>query len=250
MSGHSHWARIRHKKAVVDARRGRAWSKLGRAVTMAAKVGGGNADDNPRLRLAIEKAKAGNMPKETIEKAVKKGTGELEGENFEEVLYEGYAPGGVAVMCQAVTDNRNRTSAEVKKLFERGGGNLGATNCVAFMFKQKGIIVVDASKASEDEIMETALEAGAEDIKTTTDAHEITCAADVFEHVKNTISEAGIEVESADLSMVADNDVALDLSGARKVMRLVDALEEHDDVEAVYSNSDIPDEVLEQLAKE
>jgi len=217
---------------------------------MAAKVGGGNVDDNPRLRLAIEKAKAGNMPKDTIEKAVKKGTGELEGESYEEVLYEGYAPGGVAVMCQAVTDNRNRTSSEVKKLFERGGGNLGATNCVAFMFRQKGIIIVDASKASEDQLMEIVLDAGAEDVSTTADAYEITCTADSFEHVKNAISEAGIEVDSADLSMVADNDVALDLNKARKVMRLVDALEEHDDVEAVYSNSDIPDEVLEQLAKE
>ncbi len=250
MSGHSHWSRIKHKKAVVDARRGKAWSKLARAVTMTAKVGGGNPDDNPRLRLAIDKAKAGNMPKDTIEKAIRKGTGELEGASFEDVLYEGYAPGGVAVMCQAVTDNRNRTSAEIKKLFERGGGNLGSANCVAFMFRQKGVIVVDAGKATEDQIIQIALEAGAEDIDTSTDAYEITCAPDAFERVKNAIAAAEIEIESADLSMIAENDVALDLQGARKVMRLVDALEEHDDVDAVYSNSDIPDDVLAQLTNE
>ena len=248
MSGHSHWARIRHKKAVVDARRGKAWSKLARAVTMAAKAGGGNANDNPRLRLAIDKAKADNMPKDTIEKAAKKGTGELEGESYEEVLYEGYAPGGVAVMCAAVTDNRNRTSSEIKKLFERGGGNLGSANCVAFMFKQKGLILVDAEKAAEDVIIQIALEAGAEDVDSSSQMHEITCSPDSFESVKNAVTEAEIEIESADLAMIADNTVTLDVKGARKVMRLVDALEEHDDVDAVYSNSNIPNDVLTQLA--
>ncbi len=250
MSGHSHWSRIRHKKAVVDARRGRAWSKLARAVTMAAKSSGGNPNDNPRLRLAIDKAKAGNMPKDTIDKAIKKGTGELEGESYEDVLYEGYAPGGVAVMCAAVTDNRNRTSAEMKKLFERAGGNLGSTNCVAFMFKQKGVIVVDATKATEDQIIQIALEAGADDVDSSDQMHEIICAPEAFESVKNAIAGAEIEIESADLSMLADNEVTLDLKAARKVMRLVDALEEHDDADAVYSNSHIPDDVLAQLADE
>ncbi len=160
MSGHSKWSTIKHKKAALDAKRGKAWSKLARAITMAAKTGG-NPNDNPRLRLAIDKAKGGNMPKDTIEKAIKKGTGELEGENYEDVLYEGYGPGGVAVMCQAVTDNRQRTGPEIKKIFERHNGNLGTTNCVAFQFQQKGVIVVSVEKATEDQIMELALEAGA-----------------------------------------------------------------------------------------
>ena len=250
MSGHSHWSRIRHKKAVVDARRGKAWGKLARAVTMAAKGGGGNPDDNPRLRLAIDKARADNMPKDTIEKAIKKGTGELEGGSYEEILYEGYAPGGVAVMCRAVTDNRNRTSAEIKKTFERGGGNLGATNCVGFMFRQKGVITISTEKATEDQIVEIALEAGADDVDSSEAVHEITCTPDTYENVKNAIAEAGVEIDSADLSMIADNDVTLDLSGARRVIRLVDALEEHDDIDAVYSNSDIPDDVLGQLAND
>jgi YebC/PmpR family DNA-binding regulatory protein len=217
---------------------------------MAAKVGGGNLNDNPRLRLAIDKSRAANMPKDTIERAVKKGTGELEGENYEDVRYEGYAPGGVAVMCQAVTDNRNRTSAEIKKIFERAGCSLGAVNCVAFMFHQKGVIIVDADKAGEDRIMEIALEAGADDVNSSDQVHEITCTPDAFERVKNALAEAGIEAASADLSMVADNEVTLDLDRARKVMRFVDALEEHDDVDAVYSNSNIPDDVLALLANE
>ena len=248
MSGHSHWARIRHKKAVVDARRGKAWGKLARAITVAAGVAGGNPDDNPRLRMAIDKARADNMPKDTIEKAIKKGTGELEGARYEDVLYEGYAPGGIAVMCQAVTDNRNRTSAEVRKIFERAGTSLGATNCVAFMFKQQGMIAVDKQKASEDQIMEIALEAGADDINSYEQVYEITCSPGAFESVKSALAEAEIEIESADLSMVADNEVKLDMDRARKVMRLVDALEEHDDVDAVYTNSDISDDVLAQLA--
>ena len=250
MSGHSHWARIKHKKAVVDSRRGKAWGKLSRAVTIAAKVAGGNADDNPRLRLAIDKARAANMPKDTIEKAIKKGTGELEGETYEDVVYEGYAPGGVAVMCRAVTDNRNRTSSEVKKIFERSGSSLGAPNCVAFQFKQMGMIVVGADKASEDQVMELALEAGADDVHSSKDGHEITCAPEVFEKVKKSLADAGIEVESADLTMMADTEITLDLERARKVMRLVDALEEQDDIDAVYTNSEIPEDVLAQLEKE
>ncbi len=250
MSGHSKWSTIKHNKAALDAKRGKAWSKLARAITMAAKASGGNPNDNPRLRLAIDKAKADNMPKDTIEKAIKKGTGDLEGENYEEVLYEGYALGGVAVMCQAVTDNRNRTSAEIKKIFERAGGNLGAPNCVAFMFKQRGVIIIDADAVDEDRLMEVAVEAGADDVNSSAEVHEITCAAEAFEAVRHAIKEADIEWRSADLSMVADGEMTLDLQGARKVMRLIDALEDHDDVDAVYSSSDIPDDVLTQLAEE
>ncbi len=249
MSGHSKWSTIKHKKAALDAKRGKAWSKLSRAITMASK-NGGNPADNPNLRLAIEKAKADNMPKDTIEKAIKKGTGELDGESYEEVLYEGYGSGGVAVMCRVVTDNRNRTSAEIKKIFERAGGNLGAPNCVAFMFHPKGIVVVEAGATTEDQIMEIALEAGADDVSGSAEAYEISCAPTAFESVREAIQAADLKLISADLAMVADNEVALDLTGARKVMRLVDALEDQDDVDAVYSNSDIADDVLEALAKE
>ena len=249
MSGHSKWSTIKHKKAALDAKRGKAWSKLARAITICAKTGG-NPDDNPRLRLAIDKAKSANMPKDTIEKAIKKGTGELEGESYEEILYEGYAPGGVAVMCKAVTDNRNRTGAEVKKIFERAGGNLGAVNCVAFQFKQKGVIVVETDKVDEDRIMEIALEAGADDVDSSELIHEITCSPEAFERLKQGIDEAEIEIQSADISMVAENTISLDRNGAKKVMRLVDILEEHDDVDAVYSNSDISDDVVSELAKE
>ncbi len=250
MSGHSKWSTIKHKKAALDARRGKAWSKLSRAVTMAAKAGGGNADDNPRLRLAIEKAKNDNMPKDTIEKAVKKGTGELEGESYEDVLYEGYASGGAAVMCLAVTDNRNRTSSEIKKIFERAGGNLGSQGCVSFQFKQKGVIIIDAAKATEDQIMEMALEAGADDVTSSEHIHEIVTSPDVFEAVRQAVDDSKIEIQSADLSMVADNLMILDLAGARKVMKLVDALDDHDDVDSVYSNTDVPDDVVAELSKE
>ena len=249
MSGHSKWSTIKHKKAALDAKRGKAWSKVSRAVTIAAKTGGGNPNDNPRLRLAIDKAKAVNMPKDTIEKAIKKGTGELEGESYEDVLYEGYGPGGVAIMCRAMTDNRNRTSAEIKKIFELSGGNLGPTNCVAFQFSQKGIIVVGTEDATEDQIMEIALEAGADDVDSSDVIHEITTAPEALETVKEALEQAEIKTQSADLAMVAANNIMLDLSVARKVMRLIDNLEDHDDVDAVYSNSDIPEDVLAELSR-
>lgn len=249
MSGHSKWSTIKHKKAALDAKRGKAWSKLARVITMAAK-NGGNPADNPRLRLAIDKAKTANMPKDTIEKAVKKGTGELEGEALEEIIYEGYGPNGVAILCKVVTDNRNRTVGEIRKIFERSGGNLGSTNCVAFMFQTRGVIIVATDKATEEQIMEIALEAGADDVQSSDQAYEITCSPEAFQEVKDAIAAAEIETASADLSMVADNEVELDLAGARKVMRLVDALEDNDDVDAVYSNSNIPDDVMAEMAKE
>jgi YebC/PmpR family DNA-binding regulatory protein len=254
VSGHSKWSTIKHKKAALDKKRGKAWSKLSRAIMMCARTGS-NPDDNPSLRLAIDKAKADNMPKDTIEKAIKKGAGELEGEHYEEVLYEGYGPGGVAVMARVVTDNRNRTAPELKKLFERCGGNLGSSNCVAFMFSQKGVIIIEREKASEanaseEKVMELALEAGAEDFDASEMIYEITCEAGALQDVKSAIEAAGIEIQSADVSMVAANLVTLDLNGARKVMKLIDALEDHDDVDAVYSNSDVPDEVVAALSKE
>lgn len=250
MSGHSKWSTIKHKKAALDARRGKAWSKLARAVTMAAKQGGGNPTDNPKLRLAIDKAKADNMPKDTIEKAIKKGTGELEGAAYEEMMYEGYGAGGVAFLCKVVTDNRNRTAGEIKKVFERAGGNLGAPNCVAFQFTQKGVIVVPGNAASEDKMMEIALEAGADDVQSSSEFHEVTTSPERFHDVKAALEQAGLPIQSADLSMVAGNTISLDLEQARKIKRLIDALDEHDDVEAVYTNSDFSDEVMAALAKE
>lgn len=249
MSGHSKWSTIKHKKAALDAKRGKSWSKVSRMITMAAKSGG-NPDDNPRLRLAIDKAKAENMPKDTIEKAVKKGTGELEGESFEEVIYEGYAAGGIAILCQATTDNRNRTVGEVRKIFERAGGNMGAAGCVAFMFKPRGVIIVAADKADEEKIMEIALDAGADDVNSSSTGHEITCNPDSFQRVKEAVAAAGIEIASADMSMVSDMEITLDLENARKVLKLIEALEEHEDINAVYSNSNIPDAVMEKLAAE
>ncbi len=249
MSGHSKWSTIKHKKAALDAKRGKAWSKLARAITMAAKSGG-NPADNPTLRLAIDKAKNDNMPKDTIEKAIKKGTGELAGESYEDVLYEGYGPGGVAVMCQAVTDNRNRTGAEIKKVFERAGGNLGAPNCVSFQFAKKGVILVEASEADEDRIMEVGLEAGADDISSSAIVHEITCSPETFEEVRQAVIDSGIKIQSADISMIASNSVTVEIDRARQIMRLIDGLEENDDVDAVYSNSDLSDEVVELLSKE
>ncbi|MEK6798594.1 MAG: YebC/PmpR family DNA-binding transcriptional regulator [Planctomycetota bacterium] len=249
MSGHSKWSTIKHKKAALDARRGKAWSKHAKAITVTAKTGGGNPADNPRLRLAIEKAKADNMPKDTIEKAVKKGTGELAGESYEDVLYEGYGSGGVAIMCRIMTDNRNRTAGEIKKIFDRAGGNLGSPNCVAFQFKPRGVIVVPGEAVGEDRILEIALEAGADDVNSSGGIHEITCAPEALHTVKAAVEQAGLTVGSADLAMVADNSISLDLETARKVMRLIEALEDHDDVDAVYSNSDFSDDVLAELAK-
>ncbi|RJP36069.1 MAG: YebC/PmpR family DNA-binding transcriptional regulator [Phycisphaerales bacterium] len=248
MSGHSKWSTIKHKKAALDAKRGKAWSKLARAITMAAR-NGGKPEDNPRLRLAIDKARGANMPKDTIEKAIKKGTGELEGESYEEVIYEGYGPEGVAVMCKVLTDNRHRTAPEIKKIFERSGGNLGTPNCVAWMFQAKGVITVAAEAADEDRIMELALEAGAEDVESSEMVHQITTTVDAFEAVRDAIRAAGIEVQTADVEMVASNQISLGLAAAQKVMRLIDALDNHDDVESVSSNFDVPDSVMRELAR-
>ncbi|NOT00896.1 MAG: YebC/PmpR family DNA-binding transcriptional regulator [Phycisphaerales bacterium] len=246
MSGHSKWSTIKHKKAKLDARRGKNWSKLARDITMAAKSSG-NPEDNPRLRLAVDKAKGANMPKDTIEKAIKKGTGELAGESYEEIVYEGYGAGGVAIMARALTDNRNRTAGEIKKIFERGGGNLGASNCVAWMFSTKGVVIVGTEGVSEERLMEVALEAGAEDVKSYDTEHEVTCTQDVFMAVRSAIESAGIAVKSADITTVAGNYVSLDAENARKIIKLVEMLEDQDDVESVATNLDIPDEVMKQL---
>lgn len=247
MSGHSKWATIKRKKAVVDARRGQAWTKHAKAITMAAKLGGGSVDDNARLRLAVDKAKASNMPKDTIEKAILKGTGGLDGDTLEEVVYEGYGPGGVAIMAKATTDNRTRTAPEIKTIFSKGGGNLGAVNCVSWMFTQQGVIIVSAEKMPPDRVLEIALDNGADDVKSTDDEHEVVCSPDAFLPLRDALEKAGCVVLSADLTMVAANEVTLDAEQAVKVLKLIDTLEEHDDVDDVYSNASIADEIMAKL---
>ena len=249
MSGHSHWARIKRKKATTDQRRGVAWSKLARNITVAARMGGGDPDMNPRLRLAIDKGRAANMTRDTIDKAIKKGTGELAGEAIEELVYEGYAPGGVAIFCQAATDNRNRTAPEIKKIFERHGGNLGASNCVAWMFSQKGVVTVPASATDEETLVEVVLEAGAEDVEAQGDMYEVTCEVNALAEVQRALAAREVPVESADISMVPANTIPVDQDTARKLMNLLEELDEHDDVQSVSDNSDIPEEIMAQLEK-
>ncbi len=247
MAGHSHWARIKRAKAANDARRGKQWSKLARRVIVAAKTGGGNPEENLQLRYAIDDARAANMPKDTIANAIKKGTGESGAENYERVLYEGYGPAGVAVMVDCLTDNRNRTVPEIRKAFERAGGQLGSTNCVAWMFAQKGTFTLEASAVDEDKLLEICLEAGAEDVKSEGDAFEVTCEVGSFGEVKQALADAGVETIAAEIAMVPGNTVTLDAEKARQVLNLMEALEEHDDVQNVYANFDIPEDVAANL---
>jgi YebC/PmpR family DNA-binding regulatory protein len=249
MSGHSHWAGIKYKKAAADAKRGKVWSKLSRMIIVAAKNGGGDPAANLSLRYAIDKAKAANMPKDTIEKAIKKGTGEIEGISFEEVLYEGYGPGGVAIMVQALTDNRNRTTPEIKRAFERHGGSLGTSGCVNWMFNKKGLITVSTSEADEDELLEIALAAGADDMENTGRVYEITCEPSVYEELKKTLKDKEIPTEVVEISMVPQNTVPVnDADTARRIVSLMESLEDHDDVQNTFSNFDIPDEIMAGIA--
>ncbi len=250
MSGHSHWSGIKYKKALIDAKRGKAWSKIARMIMVAARAGGGDPSANITLRYAIDKGKAANMPKDTIEKAIKKATGELGAVNFEEVHYEGYAHGGIAVLVEALTDNRNRTAPEVKKIFERRGGSLGAAGCVAWMFAKKGFITVKTSAIGEDALMEIALSAGADDLKNNGDLYELTCSPAAFEPLKTELNNHNIPIEVAELSMIPQTTVPVtDPEAARKLMGLMDELEDHDDVQNVYANFDIPDDILKKLGE-
>ncbi len=249
MSGHSHWAGIKHKKAEIDARRGKVWSKLARALIVAAKSGGGDPGHNLSLRYAIDKAKAANMPKDTIEKAVKKGTGEIAGATFESTLYEGYGPGGVAIMAEALTDNRSRTAPEIKRIFERHGSVLGTSGCVNWMFHKKGLITVATDKVAEDDLLDIALGAGAEDVQNMGEVYEITCDTSAYEKLKESLQEKQIPTLVAEISMVPQSNVPVeDASTAKKVIALMEALEDHDDVQNVYANFDIPDQVMSQIA--
>jgi DNA-binding regulatory protein, YebC/PmpR family len=247
MAGHSHWAGIKHKKALVDAKRGKLWSKLAKAIIIAAK-GGGDPDANFRLRTAIDEAKAVSLPKENIQRAIKTGTGELKGNDFEELAYEGYGADGVAVLCVCLTDNRNRTAPEIRKIFEVCGGKLGATGCVAWNFDHKGMFVVPIEGTNEEKLMEIVLEAGGDDIEKSDDGYEITCDPDNYQAVSDALTAAGIEPEASQLGLVPKDQVEItDPDTAAKVLKLMDMLDDHDDVQRVSSNYNIPDEVMAQL---
>jgi YebC/PmpR family DNA-binding regulatory protein len=245
VSGHSKWASIKHKKASTDAKRGKAFSKIVKEIAIAARLGGGDPGSNPRLRTVIEKAKEVNMPHDNIKKAVMKGTGELPGVAYEEYIYEGYGPAGVAVMLEVTTDNKNRTVSEIRHIMTKNGGSLGEAGCVAWMFDKKGYILVDKSKASEDTVIAVALDAGAEDMKNEPgeDNFEVLTAPEDLNTVKDALMNARIPVESAEATMLPKTYVALDSKTAEQMIRLVDALEEHDDIQNVYANFDLPDEI-------
>lgn len=248
MSGHSKWHSIRHKKGLVDAKRGKIFTKLIRELTVAAKMGGGDPASNPRLRSAIEAAKANNMPKENIERAIKRGTGELEGVNYEEVSYEGYGPGGVAVLLECLTDNRNRTVAELKHLFERNGGSMGEPGCVSWVFEKKGVIGVPLDAVDEERLLEIALDAGAEDVTTEKDEYEITTEPGAFEAVKSVLDRAKISYSRAEITMVPKSTVKLEGKKAQQMLALMQALEDHDDVSNVYANFDIDEKLMEEMS--
>jgi len=247
MAGHSHWAGIKHKKAIIDNKRGKLWSKLSKAIIIAAKMGGGDPSANIRLRYAIDDAKAGNMPNDTIARAIKKGTGELEGGDVEEVLYEGYGPGGVAVLCEIFADNRNRTAPEVRKIFERHDGKLGATNCVAWMFDRKGLFIISAEKVGEERLLEIAMEAGGEDVRRSGSNFEVLCDPGDFQALAAALEAAGIQPESSQITRIPSSTVDLDAETGRKVLRLLEELDDHDDVQSVSANFNIPDEVMAEI---
>ena len=247
MSGHSKWHSIKHKKARVDAQRGKVFTRLIKELTVAARMGGGDPDANSRLRTAIATAKAANMPADNIERAIKKGTGELPGVSYEEVTYEGYGPGGVAIMIDAMTDNKNRTVAEIRHIMSKNGGNLGANGCVAYMFHKKGIVMVEQEGVDEDELMEIVLDAGAEDMASEEEQFVVTTEPANFEPVRAAVEDQGFPIANAELTMVPDNTVKVVAKDAQKVLKLMDALENQDDVQNLYSNFDIPEEILAQL---
>ena len=241
MSGHSKWATIKHAKGAADAKRGQIFTKLIKEISIAARMGGGSLDGNPRLRTAILKARAANMPRDNIERAVKKGTGELEGVNYEELIYEAYAPGGVAIFIEVLTDNKNRAAADIRNILTRAGGQLATTGSVSRLFKRLGVITMDGEKYTEDAVMEAALEGGAEDVSLSDGIIEVTSAPEDFEAVLNALQSKEFETMSAQISMVADAEVLLDNDATAKVLRLIDKLEENEDVQNVYSNLTIPE---------
>jgi YebC/PmpR family DNA-binding regulatory protein len=247
MAGHSKWANIKHKKAANDKKRGKVWTKLIREITVAARMGGGDINANPRLRLAVDKGLAANMPKDTIERAIKRGAGGMEGDNYDEIRYEGYGPGGTAVMVDCMTDNRNRTASEVRHAFTKLGGNLGTDGSVAYLFSKQGVISF-ATGVDEDAVMEAALESGAEDVITNDDGSvDVLTTPEGFEDVKQAMNDAGFEPDNAEITYNASTNAELDENDADKLLRMVDMLEDLDDVQNVYTNAEIADEILERL---
>ncbi len=243
MAGHSKWANIKHKKGKEDARRGKVFTKLIKEITVAARMGGGDPSANPRLRSAILAAKAENMPKDNLERAIKKGTGELEGVNYDEMTYEGYGPGGAAIIVESLTDNKNRAIADIRHIFTKYGGNIGSTGCVSWMFDKKGLIVVDKKTANEELLMEIAIEAGAEDVKDEGDEFEVITAPDDFEAVKEALDNAKILCSSAEVTMIPQNYTRIEGADAEKMIKMMDALDDCDDVQNVHTNADIPDDM-------
>jgi len=248
MSGHSRWAQIKRKKAKTDQQRGKLFTKLIRELTVAARAAGGDPKVNMRLKAAIEAAKAASMPADNVKRAIQKGTGELPGESFEEVTYEGYGPGGVAIMARALTDNKNRSGAAVRHLFEKHGGNLGSMGCVSWMFERKGLIQVDAGRIGEDDLLTIALEVGAADMRRVEKAYEIVIHPDEIEKVRQALEQRGVPVLEAEVTLVPLSTVRVEGKDAQQVLRLMETLEEDDDVQAVYANYDIPDEVMEAIS--
>lgn len=244
MAGHSKWANIRHRKGRQDAKRSKIWSKCSRAIIVAAKNGGGDPAMNLTLRYAIDEAKAANMPKDTIQKAIDKGSGDGDGNNYEEIRYEGYGPAGVAIMLDLLTDNRNRTASEIRHLFEKYNGNLGATGCVAYMFEQKGELYLEKTKITEEALMDLALEAGADDIADDGEAWHISTAPTDYAAVRDALEAAGLEIDSAELAMVPDNHIAVDGTDAEKVLTFIEMIEDHDDVQKLHHNAEIDDEAM------
>ncbi len=247
MSGHSKWSSIKHKKGATDARRGKIFTRLIKEITVAARMGGGDPAANPRLRAAILGAKGENMPKDNIERATKKGTGELEGVNYEEVIYEGYGPGGAAVLIEAVTDNKNRAVADIRHIFSKAGGNLGAAGCVAWMFDQKGYVAVEGSVADEDTLMEIAIDAGAEDVREDGPNFEIISDPKDFEAVKEAIDDRSIPYIAAEITMLPQSSLKIEGKEAEQMVRLMETFEECEDVQKVHTNADIPDEIVDSI---
>ena len=247
MGGHSHWAGIKHKKAVVDAKRGKVFTKIVKEISIAARIGGGDPTGNPRLRQAMDDAKKANMPIDNVKRAVMKGTGQIPGSMYEEITYEGYGPGGIAVLVETTTDSKNRTFSEIRKLFEKCGGNIGTAGCVAWMFEQKGYITVKKEDAKEDDIMNLVIDMGAHDFKVLEIDYEIITAPEDFETIKNKLKENNIQIISAEITMLPKNEVKIGEDKARKVINMMEVFDDHEDVKNVYSNFDISDDILVKL---
>jgi YebC/PmpR family DNA-binding regulatory protein len=250
MSGHSHWATIKHKKGAVDAKRGKLWSKLSRAIIIAARHGGGDPNMNLKLRYAIDKARAVSMPKDNIERAIKRGTGDMEGQVFEEITYEGYGPGGVAILVDVLTDNRNRTAGEIRKIFERGGGKMASAGAVAYLFDRKGVLSVDASTTDEDTLMGIALDAGADDMKRSGSTFDIYCDPAVFQQVKDALTKQDIHPTMAEVTQIPKVPTEVSLEEAKKLMRLMETLDDHDDTQNVYSSVHLDEQMVAEMAND